>query len=70
MTPQAPEASPPLCPHCKKPLASVGWLINEEAGLVTFFHNEPDCMMAINCQFAQVKRQVQLANDLTRLRPS
>ena len=36
-------APPPvvLCPHCKTPLGSVGWLHNAEIGLVTFYHNEP-----------------------------
>jgi hypothetical protein len=52
-------APPPvvLCPHCKTPLGSVGWLHNAEIGLVTFYHNEPDCMTVISVQVMPVEQK-------------
>jgi hypothetical protein len=63
----APEPTPPLlvvCPHCRKPLANVAWIVNAEAGLITLFHNEEDCRVALNCQLVPVQRRVHLPSEL------
>ena len=60
---ELPERAPtPLCPHCRQPLESVGWLTNAQAGMLTFYHAEPNCMVALNIQMiaAQQERRVQL----------
>ena len=68
MTPEVqPPAPQPLCAHCRKPLTSIGWLHNQQAGLVTFYHNEPDCMVVVNCQMIPIEQpRVQMAEELTR----
>lgn len=48
-------------------MAEIGWLVNTEANLVTFFHNHPLCMKVINCQFAKLQQRVELASDLSKL---
>lgn len=58
----APAPIAAICPHCLKLLLSVGWLINpdnpqrQECGLVTIYHNDPDCMVALSCQMVPVER--------------
>lgn len=52
----APAPIAAICPHCRKALLSVGWLINQECGLVTIYHNDPDCMVALSCQMVPVER--------------
>lgn len=59
----------PLCPHCKKPIIQVGWVVApaEGAACFTFYHNDPDCMTALNCQLIQLQqtqRRVQLPSEL------
>lgn len=70
--PLAPDPAPtpqpqPICPSCKRHMAEIGWLVNTEANLVTFFHNHPLCMKVINCQFAKLQQRVELASDLSKL---
>lgn len=61
-----PEPQVPLCPHCREPLASVGWVLNQDYQLVTFFHNVPECMVALNSQFLapMQPRRIALPSEL------
>jgi hypothetical protein len=58
----------PLCPHCKNPLTGVGWLCNAEAGLFTFYHDDPACMVALNIQMVPVEQKIErpLLSELSR----
>jgi hypothetical protein len=56
-----PETPQPICAHCHQPLTEIGWLANAEVGLFTFYHNSPECMVALNCQLVPVERRVEPA---------
>lgn len=54
-----PAAMPqPKCGFCRASLEQIGWLKNEQEGLVTFFHNVPGCMKVINIQAVPVQQRV------------
>jgi hypothetical protein len=66
---EVPSAEPTLpivlCPHCRQPLDAVGWLHNPSAGILTFYHNVPTCMVALNFQALQVEQpRIQLPREL------
>jgi hypothetical protein len=42
------------CPHCGRAFVSVGWLSSDD-GVLTYYHNDPGCMMALNCQRVPVE---------------
>ncbi len=57
----APPALPqPRCPHCSGPLDQIGWLHNSDAGLLTYFHAKPSCMVALNVQGVQPARRIEM----------
>jgi len=55
-TPPEPQAPAMLCPFCRKQLTEVGWSVNQEVGLVSIFHNKPDCMTVVGCHLIPIQQ--------------
>jgi len=54
----------PKCPHCGEELKNVGWLTHE-TGLVTFFHQDQGCHVALGFQLIPMeRRRIALPEDL------
>ena len=52
--PSEQQQSPILCGHCKLPLDNLTWNVNLKDGLVIFFHNNPECMVAVGFQLIKL----------------
>lgn len=54
---QAP-TSPAKCPYCRAVFEKVGFLRNDEVGLITFYHDVPACMKVINLQAIPIQNRI------------
>ena len=52
---------PAVCPYCRMPLETVSWTTAAAPGgmqLISFFHQDPECMSVLNCQLMPAPRRL------------